>query len=153
FSSRRRHTRFSRDWSSDVCSSDLHAYGGARGIFSNRASSDDNYFRWRNTGNTTENDTASVVSRTQEFSSDKHDCTSCNFAHCPYYGHATHLVFDKFIGETGDLLLRHRLQYFCPHRAELNCRDNGLPLVHEFDFLKRRWFNFQNDVCLIDFLG
>src|SRR5690606_41109053 len=27
FSSRRRHTRFSRDWSSDVCSSDLH---GAR---------------------------------------------------------------------------------------------------------------------------
>src|SRR5690606_39941832 len=28
FSSRRRHTRFSRDWSSDVCSSDLlaHAY-------------------------------------------------------------------------------------------------------------------------------
>src|SRR5690606_40762193 len=26
FSSRRRHTRFSRDWSSDVCSSDLGAY-------------------------------------------------------------------------------------------------------------------------------
>src|SRR5690606_39298717 len=26
FSSRRRHTRFSRDWSSDVCSSDLHAH-------------------------------------------------------------------------------------------------------------------------------
>src|SRR5690606_39707147 len=26
FSSRRRHTRFSRDWSSDVCSSDLDAY-------------------------------------------------------------------------------------------------------------------------------
>src|SRR5690606_39933223 len=26
FSSRRRHTRFSRDWSSDVCSSDLHYY-------------------------------------------------------------------------------------------------------------------------------
>src|SRR5690606_39859621 len=32
FSSRRRHTRFSRDWSSDVCSADLEAvkkYGGA----------------------------------------------------------------------------------------------------------------------------
>src|SRR5690606_40943079 len=29
FSSRRRHTRFSRDWSSDVCSSDLIAPGGA----------------------------------------------------------------------------------------------------------------------------
>src|SRR5690606_40417225 len=29
FSSRRRHTRFSRDWSSDVCSSDLAA--GVRG--------------------------------------------------------------------------------------------------------------------------
>src|SRR5690606_40937931 len=27
FSSRRRHTRFSRDWSSDVCSSDLQARG------------------------------------------------------------------------------------------------------------------------------
>src|SRR5690606_20215644 len=26
FSSRRRHTRFSRDWSSDVCSSDLNFY-------------------------------------------------------------------------------------------------------------------------------
>src|SRR5690606_39760199 len=30
FSSRRRHTRFSRDWSSDVCSSDLFA-GARRG--------------------------------------------------------------------------------------------------------------------------
>src|SRR6266511_160993 len=30
FSSRRRHTRFSRDWSSDVCSSDLRG-AGARG--------------------------------------------------------------------------------------------------------------------------
>src|SRR5690606_39585054 len=29
FSSRRRHTRFSRDWSSDVCSSDLVTTGGA----------------------------------------------------------------------------------------------------------------------------
>src|SRR5690606_40819346 len=28
FSSRRRHTRFSRDWSSDVCSSDLFTYVG-----------------------------------------------------------------------------------------------------------------------------
>src|SRR5690606_39585734 len=28
FSSRRRHTRFSRDWSSDVCSSDLSTYDG-----------------------------------------------------------------------------------------------------------------------------
>src|SRR2546429_9334131 len=30
FSSRRRHTRCSRDWSSDVCSSDLEARGGGR---------------------------------------------------------------------------------------------------------------------------
>src|SRR5690606_39618936 len=30
FSSRRRHTRFSRDWSSDVCSSDLQAALAAR---------------------------------------------------------------------------------------------------------------------------
>src|SRR5690606_39517115 len=29
FSSRRRHTRFSRDWSSDVCSSDLHRNAAA----------------------------------------------------------------------------------------------------------------------------
>src|SRR6476620_12733586 len=28
FSSRRRHTRYWRDWSSDVCSSDLHTLGG-----------------------------------------------------------------------------------------------------------------------------
>src|SRR5690606_40709129 len=28
FSSRRRHTRFSRDWSSDVCSSDLGLFSG-----------------------------------------------------------------------------------------------------------------------------
>src|SRR5690606_39898916 len=31
FSSRRRHTRFSRDWSSDVCSSDLVGGSAARG--------------------------------------------------------------------------------------------------------------------------
>src|SRR5690606_30665274 len=31
FSSRRRHTRFSRDWSSDVCSSDLNMVGGFPG--------------------------------------------------------------------------------------------------------------------------
>src|SRR5690606_40832213 len=30
FSSRRRHTRFSRDWSSDVCSSDLFLAGSSR---------------------------------------------------------------------------------------------------------------------------
>src|SRR5690606_41178153 len=30
FSSRRRHTRFSRDWSSDVCSSDLRMASGQR---------------------------------------------------------------------------------------------------------------------------
>src|SRR5437870_12479246 len=30
FSSRRRHTRWPRDWSSDVCSSDLGRRGGAR---------------------------------------------------------------------------------------------------------------------------
>src|SRR3712207_7457597 len=29
FSSRRRHTKYWRDWSSDVCSSDLHLAGGA----------------------------------------------------------------------------------------------------------------------------
>src|SRR5207253_6746492 len=29
FSSRRRHTRWPRDWSSDVCSSDLEGYGMA----------------------------------------------------------------------------------------------------------------------------
>src|SRR5256886_7811366 len=30
FSSRRRHTRFDCDWSSDVCSSDLSLFNGAR---------------------------------------------------------------------------------------------------------------------------
>src|SRR5690606_40839677 len=38
FSSRRRHTRFSRDWSSDVCSSDLMAVLG--GSASDRAEAD-----------------------------------------------------------------------------------------------------------------
>src|SRR5690606_39284644 len=32
FSGRRRHTRFSRDWSSDVCSSDLHVIDTARAL-------------------------------------------------------------------------------------------------------------------------
>src|SRR5690606_40936776 len=32
FSSRRRHTRFSRDWSSDVCSSDLESDFSARSL-------------------------------------------------------------------------------------------------------------------------
>src|SRR5690606_39597650 len=32
FSSRRRHTRFSRDWSSDVCSSDLYLPNDKGGI-------------------------------------------------------------------------------------------------------------------------
>src|SRR5690606_40427235 len=32
FSSRRRHTRFSRDWSSDVCSSDLPWHFDASGL-------------------------------------------------------------------------------------------------------------------------
>src|SRR5690606_575917 len=34
FSSRRRHTRFSRDWSSDVCSSDLGHVGGVPHLLS-----------------------------------------------------------------------------------------------------------------------
>src|SRR2546422_2499588 len=33
FSSRRRHTRCSRDWSSDVCSSDLFAEAGVKSAF------------------------------------------------------------------------------------------------------------------------
>src|SRR5690606_40372193 len=32
FSSRRRHTRFSRDWSSDVCSSDLRVRAGLQAL-------------------------------------------------------------------------------------------------------------------------
>src|SRR5690606_40228763 len=49
FSSRRRHTRFSRDWSSDVCSSDLfgqvtlvelHQSGGHGGITLQRRTRD-----------------------------------------------------------------------------------------------------------------
>src|SRR5690606_39732538 len=37
FSSRRRHTRFSRDWSSDVCSSDLNLVAGSWGRANLRA--------------------------------------------------------------------------------------------------------------------
>src|SRR2546429_5825123 len=36
FSSRRRHTRCSRDWSSDVCSSDLYPIPDGRGFVSAR---------------------------------------------------------------------------------------------------------------------
>src|SRR5688572_32441896 len=36
FSSRRRHTRFDCDWSSDVCSSDLNSNGGAISILTAR---------------------------------------------------------------------------------------------------------------------
>src|SRR5690606_39546265 len=36
FSSRRRHTRFSRDWSSDVCSSDLDVHAGGDCVFHQR---------------------------------------------------------------------------------------------------------------------
>src|SRR5207342_691296 len=36
FSSRRRHTRFSRDWSSDVCSSDLISSGQSGEMMTNR---------------------------------------------------------------------------------------------------------------------
>src|SRR3712207_8180819 len=36
FTSRRRHTRYWRDWSSDVCSSDLFASGTASGIRTRR---------------------------------------------------------------------------------------------------------------------
>src|SRR5690606_41122717 len=38
FSSRRRHTRFSRDWSSDVCSSDLAAITLPRSLENSRPS-------------------------------------------------------------------------------------------------------------------
>src|SRR5690606_39845777 len=37
FSSRRRHTRFSRDWSSDVCSSDLNGIPTLSSMFNERA--------------------------------------------------------------------------------------------------------------------
>src|SRR6266700_8228376 len=40
FSSRRRHTRFSRDWSSDVCSSDLQQQQGGERFREARTSED-----------------------------------------------------------------------------------------------------------------
>src|SRR5690606_40166982 len=43
FSSRRRHTRFSRDWSSDVCSSDLAAMGVPRSMLPEIRSSSEVY--------------------------------------------------------------------------------------------------------------
>src|SRR5260370_16737818 len=41
FSSRRRHTRFKCDWSSDVCSSDLHKAGGQPAAKEKRAQTED----------------------------------------------------------------------------------------------------------------
>src|SRR5690606_40779854 len=43
FSSRRRHTRFSRDWSSDVCSSDLASF---RPAINNELSLGSSLARW-----------------------------------------------------------------------------------------------------------
>src|SRR5690606_39962098 len=48
FSSRRRHTRFSRDWSSDVCSSDLdHTVGSSRTVKCRSSTA----FQYRHRGN------------------------------------------------------------------------------------------------------
>src|SRR2546429_5206505 len=45
FSSRRRHTRCSRDWSSDVCSSDLaRALDGATNVFGTPRDAGDGWF-------------------------------------------------------------------------------------------------------------
>src|SRR5690606_39493277 len=54
FSSRRRHTRFSRDWSSDVCSSDLEddesaceqEYGGAQDVLNAVVGMERNSVEW-----------------------------------------------------------------------------------------------------------
>src|SRR5215510_5309632 len=46
FSSRRRHTRWPRDWSSDVCSSDLRALGRVVGIALGRLGQDDQLGDW-----------------------------------------------------------------------------------------------------------
>src|SRR3989442_6768486 len=63
FSSRRRHTRCGRDWSSDVCSSDLWASGGGRDgqaadhtEYAHEASRSPARLRWR----------ASAVTRSEE---------------------------------------------------------------------------------------
>src|SRR5690606_23995308 len=46
FSSRRRHTSFSRDWSSDVCSSDLKGLRGfEKSLFNNRPSCSNSIYR------------------------------------------------------------------------------------------------------------
>src|SRR5690606_39969534 len=57
FSSRRRHTRFSRDWSSDVCSSDLAAIA----LLLATAAAEDP--AWRNTSLSFEERAADLVSR------------------------------------------------------------------------------------------
>src|SRR5690606_40831058 len=46
FSSRRRHTRFSRDWSSDVCSSDLARRGGKGPVGDDRPGGGDDRPGW-----------------------------------------------------------------------------------------------------------
>src|SRR5690606_39490300 len=46
FSSRRRHTRFSRDWSSDVCSSDLSSVGAEMKLAPGIELDVQTYFNW-----------------------------------------------------------------------------------------------------------
>src|SRR5690606_40852260 len=60
FSSRRRHTRFSRDWSSDVCSSDLGTVNSDR---------DGNRGGWATPGDD-QSDAESAVEATGEFTID-----------------------------------------------------------------------------------
>src|SRR5690606_39659539 len=55
FSSRRRHTRFSRDWSSDVCSSDLGAITDIDGTYTVEVPQGSNVLVFSFVGFTTQN--------------------------------------------------------------------------------------------------
>src|SRR3712207_8633997 len=46
FSSRRRHTRYWRDWSSDVCSSDLYVAGGQQVFMMSWRNPDERHADW-----------------------------------------------------------------------------------------------------------
>src|SRR5690606_39372038 len=93
FSSRRRHTRLSRDWSSDVCSSDLTS-------------------AVRHARDTSEDHALAVVSRAQVLGRDQHHHDTRNFTHSTDDRHTSHLVLNKFIGKRRNTFLEQRLHIF-----------------------------------------
>src|SRR3712207_7150901 len=92
FSSRRRHTRYWRDWSSDVCSSDLgevHGQGAARAGGGRRGGGEAQASQRRSQGGQGSQAQAAVCgrsgARTQERSEERRVGKECRSRWSPYH--------------------------------------------------------------------